>query len=221
MKKIFVLICLASFAFYSNLHAQTTTTTTTENSTVFNFGIKAGINNANVWDEEDQNFRANRKLGLVLGAYAALPIGSLLGFQPEILLSQKGFKGTGILLGTAYAYTRTTTHVDIPLQLQIKPAELITFLIGPQISYLIYQKDVQTSGANSTAQTQEFDNENLRKSTLGFTIGADVNMGRLVASGRLGWDFQNNNADGTSSTPRYKNQWLQLTLGYRIYGNQN
>lgn len=216
MKKSFVIICLASLAWVNSLQAQTTTNTM-DNRTLFTFGVKAGVNNANVWDEESQNFNANRKLGLVFGAFATLPLGSLLGFQPELLFAQKGFKGSGVLLGTEYSFSRTTSHIDIPLQLMVKPSELVTILVGPQISYLIHQKDVYTFGANSTALSQEFDNENLRKSTLGFTAGADVNFTKLVASARLGYDFQNNNGDGTSSTPRYKNRWLQLTLGYKLY----
>lgn len=216
MKKSFIIICLASFAWANTLQAQTATNTI-DSRTLFTFGAKAGINNANVWDEESQNFNANRKLGLVFGAFATLPFGSLLGFQPELLFAQKGFKGSGVLLGTEYSFSRTTSHIDIPLQLMVKPSELVTILVGPQISYLIHQKDVYTFGANSTAQSQEFDNENLRKSTLGFTAGADVNFNKLIASARLGYDFQNNNGDGTSSTPRYKNRWLQLTLGYKLY----
>lgn len=216
MKKLFLFLCLA-FLMLGNPSQAQETTTVLDSRTRFTFGVKAGINNANVWDEESQNFNANNKLGLVFGAFAGFPIGNLLGFQPEFLIAQKGFKGSGFLLGTEYSFSRTTTHVDIPLQLQVKPSALLTLLIGPQISYLIHQKDVYTFGANSTALSQEFDNENLRKSTLGFTAGADVNFTKLVASVRLGYDFQNNNGDGTSSTPRYKNQWLQLTLGYKIY----
>jgi len=215
MKKIFIIVCVSLIGFGQKLDAQTTTAPI-DNRSLFNYGIKAGINNANVWDEESQNFNANRKLGFVFGAFASLPFGTLLGFQPELLIAQKGFKGSGVLLGSEYSFARTTTHIDIPLQLQVKPSEMLTILVGPQISYLIHQRDVFTFGANSTAQEQEFDNENLRKSTLGFTMGADVNFTRLVASGRLGYDFQNNNGDGTSSTPRYKNHWLQLTLGYKI-----
>jgi len=215
MKKTLLFICLLGFTLSNPLQAQTETITV-DSRTTMNFGIKAGVNNANVWDEEAQNFNANRKLGFVFGGFASLPMGSLLGFQPELLIAQKGYKASGVLLGTEYAHTRTTTHIDIPLQLQVKPSELVTILIGPQISYLVHQRDEYTLGANSTAQEQEFDKEDLRKSTLGFTAGADINFTRLVASGRLGYDFQNNNADGTSSTPRYKNRWLQLTLGYKF-----
>jgi len=80
----------------------------------------------------------------------------------------------------------------------------------------MHKKDVYTFGTNSTAQEQEFNNDNIRKNTLGFVAGADFIFSHVVVSGRMGWDFQTNNGDGTNITPRYKNRWLQLTVGFKI-----
>lgn len=182
----------------------------------FEFGIKAGLNGSNVWDEEGQDFRANAKVGFAGGIYFGIPTGKFLGIQPEILLSQKGFKGHGTLFSFPYSFSRTTTYLDIPIQLQIKPAEFLTFVLGPQFSYLLSQKDVRTYGVNSIEQSQEFENENIRRTMLGFVAGADFIYEHLVVSARVGWDFQSNHGDGTSSTPRYKNRWLQLTVGFKI-----
>jgi hypothetical protein len=180
------------------------------------FGIKGGLNSSNVWDEKGQDFRADNKIGFAGGAFLGIPIGKFLGFQPEVLVSQKGFQGSGTLLGTPYSFSRTTTYLDIPLQLQVKPIEFLTIVLGPQYSYLMNQRDVYTYGANSTAQEQEFQNDNVRKNILGFVFGADINISHLVVSGRMGWDFQTNVGDGSSYTPRYKNQWMQLTVGFKI-----
>ncbi|MFZ1703123.1 MAG: porin family protein [Saprospiraceae bacterium] len=180
----------------------------------FEFGAKAGINVSNVWDSQGEEFSADSRVGFAGGVFLGIPIGNILGFQPEVLLSQKGIQGSGTLLGFPYGFTRTTTYLDIPLQLQIKPASFITILAGPQFSYLLKQKDVYTFGANSSDQEQEFKNDNIRKNILGFVGGADLIFKPLVISARVGWDFQTNNGDGTSSTPRYKNQWLQFTLGF-------
>lgn len=180
------------------------------------FGLKAGINYSNVWDEKGQDFKADPRVGFAGGVFISIPLGKYIGIQPEALLSQKGYEGSGTLLGTSYTSSRTTTHFDFPLQFQLKPSEFITLVAGPQLSYLIKQKDKYTLGANSTEQAKEFDNENLRKNTLGFVVGADVIITQVVLSARAGWDFQSNNGDGSSTTPRYKNQWLQFTLGFII-----
>ncbi len=146
-----------------------------------------------------------------------IPIGKIIGIQPEVLISQKGFKGSGSLLGFPYSTSRTTTYIDIPLQLQIKPSEFIHIVIGPQFSYLLNQKDKYTFGSNSQEQEKEFENDNIRKNILGFVVGLDILLAKnLVRTGRVGRDLQNNNGDGSSTTPRYKNQWLQFTLVYKI-----
>jgi len=170
-----------------------------------------------VYDASGENFKANPKMGFAGGAFVAIPIGKYLGFQPEILFSQKGYQSTGTLLGSTYSDTRTTSYLDIPLQLQFKPAEFITFLGGVQYSYLLHQKDVFVFGANEIAQNQAFKNDNARKNIFGAVFGIDINIDHFIISGKACWDLQNNNGDGSSYTPRYKNVWLQVTVGYRLY----
>jgi hypothetical protein len=180
------------------------------------FGVKAGLNLSNIWDDASSDFQYDSKVGGVFGAYVGIPLGSVLGIQPEVLISQKGFQGSGTLLNTPYSFSRTTTFVDVPLQLQIKPTEFFTLLVGPQYSYLIKQKDNYTFGTNSNDQEQEFKNENIRKNILGAVLGADFIFQNFVISARVSWDLQTNKGDGTSSTPRYKNQLAQLTIGLKI-----
>jgi len=213
MKKSIRLIGLALLAFGTQLNAQSSDTDPRE---VFGFGVKAGVNYSNVWDEEGQDFRADSKVGFAGGVFASIPLGKLFGVQPELMLSQKGFQGSGTIIGTPYSFSRTTTFLDIPLLLQVKPAKFVTIVVGPQYSFLLKQKDVYTFGANSVEQEEEFENENIRKNILGFTAGADFHIYKFLISTRVGWDFQNNRGDGTSYTPRYKNQWLQLTVGYKF-----
>src|SRR4051812_47756675 len=72
------------------------------------FGIKAGGNYSNVYDTRDQNFHTDPKIGLATGVFLAIPFGTWFGIQPELLFSQKGFKGKGSVLGADYNLTRTT-----------------------------------------------------------------------------------------------------------------
>ncbi|MFM2019157.1 MAG: hypothetical protein RL007_2813 [Bacteroidota bacterium] len=214
MKNItIVLSVLCIIAATTALQAQTSET---DRRDKFSFGVKAGANYSNVWDEQGQDFNADARLGFAGGIFIGIPIGTFLGVQPELLVSQKGFQASGTLLGQPYSFTRTTTYLDIPLQLQIKPIEYLTIVAGPQYSYLFHQKDIYTLGSNSVAQEQEFNNDNIRKNVLGFVAGGDIIISHVVISGRAGWDFQTNNGDGTSSTPRYKNKWIQFTVGFKI-----
>lgn len=181
----------------------------------FGYGLKAGVNFANVYDEENQDYVAEGKAGFAAGAFLSIPFGKYIGFQPEVMYSQKGFKATSSLLGTDFEFKRTSTFIDIPLQLQIKPVSQLTLLIGPQFSYLIETKN-EFNGNSTTAEEDAINDENFKKTIFGFVIGADVNLESFVISGRAGWDISKSDADGNTTDSRYKNQVIQLTLGYRL-----
>ncbi|MEY4541879.1 MAG: hypothetical protein RLZZ306_3636 [Bacteroidota bacterium] len=183
----------------------------------FSIGLKVGSNFSNVYDSQGDQFTADGKIGLAAGAFLSLPLGKVFGIQPEVIYSEKGFKASGAFLGSNYSATRTTTYVDVPILLAFKPASVLTILAGPQYSFLVRQNNNFTSSLATADQERIFDNDNIRKNTLGLTGGVDINLSKFVISGRAGWDVQNNNGDGTSTTPRYKNAWYQATIGFRIF----
>ena len=189
----------------------------TDNREKFQFGLKAGLNFSNVYDAKGEKFNADGKFGLAGGIFFAIPIGKYLGIQPEIMFSQKGFKGNGSILGSDYSFTRITNYIDIPLQFALKPSEFITLLAGPQVSFLLSQKDVFNSTSVSYTQEQQFKQDNIRKNTFGVIGGFDINIKHFTFGARVACDLQTNAGDGTSSTPRYKNVWFQGTIGYKIY----
>jgi hypothetical protein len=183
---------------------------------MFQFGLKIGSNYSNIYDSNGENFDAKGKFGLAGGVFMAIPISKFLGVQPEVLFSQKGYKQTGTFLGNTYDLTRTTDYIDIPLLLSIKPVNFLTIQLGPQFSFLTKQKDVFKNALATVEQQDEFKNTNIRKNIFCAVGGLDVNIDRVVIGARAGWDIQNNNGDGTSTNPRYKNAWVQATLGFRI-----
>jgi hypothetical protein len=212
MKNV-VLMGVIIIGLHATANAQSATV---ENRNMPHFGLKAGINISNVYDSKGQDFKAKAKIGAALGGFVSIPFGKYIGIQPEILYSQKGFKGTGSILGSPYSYTRTTNYLDIPLLLTIKPVNELTIVVGPQYSFLLSEKNEFENTLFTSVQEQQFDNDNIRKNTLAFLGGADFNFDKVVIGVRAGWDVQNNAGDGTSNTPRYKNVWYQATLGYRF-----
>ena len=217
MKKI-TLIAISLLFLSSSAWAQGDET---DARTLPTFGIKVGLNNSNVYDTKGENFVASSRFGFAGGVFIGIPLGKYIGVQPEVLFSQKGFKSTGSLLGSDYKLERVTNNIDIPLLLQFKPIEYLTILLGPQYSYLIKQTDTYTYGVNSVEQAHQFevDKDNYRKNILSFCIGGDVHYQHVVFGIRANYDFQTNNSNGTTSTPRYKNAWYQFSIGYRLYSN--
>jgi len=206
-KNILIMLSLSLIA--TNIVAQ-------DYSNKIAIGIKGGLNYSNVYDSEGDKFNADAKIGFAAGVFVAVPIGQFFGIQPEVLFSQKGYQSSGSVLGFDYKMTRTSNYIDIPLLFALKPSSSVTVLLGPQYSYLMKQTDVFDNPVSNTVVEEEFDNENIRKNMLGFIGGIDFNFSDIVVGARVSWDLTNNNGDGTSTTPRYKNVLGQLTLGYRF-----
>lgn len=212
MKKVILVFAFATFMFGS-MFAQKSSADFREK---LSFGVKAGVNLSNVYDSQGEQFNADSKLGLAAGVFVALPLGKYFGIQPEILFSQKGYKGSGSILGSDYSFSYTSNYIDVPLLLAFKPISLITIVAGPQYSFLIKDNYTFNSTLINVDQENVFENDNIRKNTLSFLGGIDFNLNRIVIGTRVGWDLQANKGDGTSETPRYKNIWYQATIGFRF-----
>jgi outer membrane protein with beta-barrel domain len=185
-----------------------------DNSPQVRIGLKGGLNIATIIKTNDDNFSSNPLLGFNGGAVLQLPLGRFIAIQPEFLFSQKGYKSTGTSLGTDYDYRKYLNFLDIPILLRINASKYFGIVIGPQYSYLLGTHTVFKSGDATYQQDVQNDNSNVRKNIFGGVIGADINLNRnLFIYGRYTIDFQDNNGDGTSSTPTYKNQVFQFGIG--------
>ncbi|MFZ4106273.1 porin family protein [Flavobacterium sp.] len=213
MKKAILWIVMVTLIVTSSYSQSKVTTDYRDKLTI---GLKAGTNYSNVYDSSGENFVADAKFGIAAGGFISIPLGTYFGIQPEVLFSQKGYKSSGTFLGSSYSMTRTTDHLDIPILVAFKPIEYVTILFGPQYSYLLKQKNDFTGGTISSTQEQNYTNDNIRKNSFSLTGGTDLNINHLVIGLRAGWDVQNNNGDGSSTTPRYKNMWYQATIGFRF-----
>lgn len=208
MKKIMFAL-IVSIMSGSSMYAQSS-------SDQLHIGVKAGANYSNMYDSQNKEYSADGKIGFAAGAFVSIPIGTYFGIQPELLFSQKGFKATNSVFGNDVSLTRTTSYIDVPIFLAVKPSEMVTILVGPQYSFLMKQKDVFSSPITDITTIDDFDNDNIRKNTLCLVTGLDINLNSIVVGARVGWDLFNNNGDGTSTTPRYKNVWAQATVGIRL-----
>lgn len=211
MKKIIICSFLTTCFSIFSINAQDSTSGS-DNRDAFRFGLKAGVNFANVYDEEGEDFVADGKVGFAGGVFATIPLGTVFGIQPELIYSEKGFKSTGSILGIDYDGKRTTSYLDIPVHLQIKPIENFSILVGPQFSYLLKTKN-EFNGLSSE-QEEEINDENFKKGIIGLSVGLDYSINNFLLSARGSWDLSKTDTDGDTSDIRYKNQVIQLTVGY-------
>jgi hypothetical protein len=177
-------------------------------------GLKGGLSMATMLKPSGDNYSSNPLLGFNGGGLLILPLGRVVALQPEVLFSQKGYHADGSSLFGNYDYRRFLNFLDIPLLLRLNLSNSFAIVAGPQYSYLLSTHTDFRSGDASYKQTVNNENDNIRKNIFGGAIGADISLGEnLFLYGRYTIDFKNNNGDGTSSTPAYKNQVVQVGLG--------
>lgn len=187
-----------------------------QSRTGLNFGLKGGINKSNVYDTEGEGFSTDAKTGVAGGIFLQIPLGTVLGLQPEVLYSEKGFKGKQVMQGKDYKFTRTMGYLDVPLLLQIKPAEWFYLVLGPQYSLLLHRKDKFTTKDFIIEGKEAIEGQDLERNTVAAVVGFDINIASFVLSGRAGWDLKKNVGSDNPYSPRYKNAWLQGTVGIRF-----
>ena len=183
----------------------------------FAFGLKAGVNYSDVLPIEEDEFQSSPRSGVAAGLFFSIPINQVVGIQPELLVSQKGFHATGKVLENQYDLTRTTTYLAMPLLISFKPSRVLTLITGPQYSYLLRKRDVFENPASSVIAIEEFENEKFRTSMLSYIGGLDVTLSHFVLGARVGWNISANNDGTPSTTPHYRDIWYQATFGYRFY----
>ena len=180
-------------------------------------GFKGGLSIATMVKTDDKSFSSTPLYGFNGGGVLQLPLGKVIAIQPEVLFSQKGYRAAGTGLAGDYDYRRVANCLDIPLLLRINFSKELGVVVGPQYSYLLSTHTTFKSGATSYQQTVDNDNSNITKNIFGGVLGLDLNLSNNVfLYGRYTIDFKNNNGDGTSSTPAYKNQVFQVGLGFLL-----
>jgi hypothetical protein len=181
-------------------------------------GARVGVNFANMIRTGDDNYKTEFKPGLHAGLTLDIPVVDRLVFAPELMYSQKGYKTSGRTLFDANNdYTITTNFIEIPILLKINAAKGFNIHLGPQVSFLASTTTKFESGSDAYKTTVKEENEGLRKSIVGGVIGVGFSVGTkasLIA--RYALDLQKNNGEGNSQTPEYRNQVIQLGLGFRF-----
>ncbi|MEP6514086.1 MAG: porin family protein [Parafilimonas sp.] len=179
----------------------------TTNAQSFHIGAKAG---ANLGKIQGQSFKSGFDLGYQLGGFIELDFNNNWGIQPELLFSQ-----TTTTVDSTFKsiYTEAIpnlvegkvhlNYLSIPVLLRLNAGKLLTFHLGPQFSVL-------TSSDKTLLQEGK---QAFRNGDLAAILGAQINLGSLKVYGRYDIGLSNvNNFD----SHKWKNQQIQLGLGYRI-----
>lgn len=174
-------------------------------------GLTGGLNIANTVSSRNSDFSTDTKVGANFGLFVDIPIIYPLSFQPEILYSQKGYRAN-----TAYGdFAQRANFIDVPILAKIKLAPAFNVLVGPQVSFLMNTRNTYYDGFNVIYQEKY--NYNGDKTFVGGVLGVSFDLNRNVdLHGRYNIDFQENNPNGSSGTPAFRNQVWQVGLGFKF-----
>lgn len=174
-------------------------------------GLAGGLNIANTVSSRNSDFSTDTKLGANFGLFLDVPIIYPLSFQPEILYSQKGYRAQ-----TAYGdFAQRANFIDVPLLAKIKLAPAFNVLVGPQVSFLMNTRNTYYDGFEVIQQDKYTYNGD--KTFVGGVLGISLDLNRNVElRGRYNIDFQENNPNGSSGTPAFRNQVWQVGLGFKF-----
>ena len=200
MKQAFIVVALL-VAIASPAAAQGTT-----------FGARVGVNFANLsFDPDEEAIDTSTRTAIVAGAFVVIPINPRFAFQPEVLYSEQGAKGTDEL-GTEGTFK--FNYVNIPLLANIGLSDgpnRVSLLVGPQIGF--------RTSAKLKVEDEELDfeeeidlDEDTESTDFGLVAGIAANIRNFVIDARYTHGFSNINADDDDDQ-KIKHRVFTISVG--------
>ena len=196
MKKLFLFMALAVFALNVNAQDETLQAETSQGVT---FGVKAGMNFANLNGDIEEN---DMKLGFHFGGVAEIMFNDKFAVQPELLYSSQGTQFD--FAGETLKYN--LDYINVPVMAKYYVAEGFSVEAGPQVGFLV--------SAKSKFDGDTEDIEDLKSIDFGFNFGAGYKLDSgLNFSARYNLGLSNID-DVDNSDFEIKNGVIQVSVGY-------
>lgn len=127
-------------------------------------GIRGGVNFQNLTGKDDNGDKINNDMltGFNAGLNAEIPVGTDFYFQPGVLYTIKGAKGSDIILGQTIKSEIKISYLELPLNLIYKPMlggghMLLGF--GPYVAFGMSGKVSYSGGGTSQNSDIKFKNK--------------------------------------------------------------
>ncbi len=129
------------------------------------FGVKGGLNIANLTGEDVEN--SDARTAFHIGAMAEIPLSEKFSFQPEILYSSQGIKENDENAELKLDY------LNVPIMMKYYVADKLSIELGPQFGLLL-SADAKVEGEGE-GDVKELFND--------FDFGAGLGLGYKVGNG--------------------------------------
>lgn len=179
-------------------------------------GVKGGVNLSNF--RVDEIADNNMKVGLNLGLFAKLPVGTVFSIQPELLYSSKGakLKYDNFIQGEG-EYRFNMNYLELPVLAMFNIGKQFNIHAGPYVALLTSSniKDMDDDGTIQGARDLDVDNFNRFDYGLAAGIGVDING--FIAGARYSYGLNEVGESGNLSgelVDDSKNSVATLYIGF-------
>ena len=182
-------------------------------SQVLAIGLKAGANFSNIDGSKSVAENYKGKAGFHGGAFVLFKVAKI-GIQPEVLFSKQG---SSYKINTE-SFEANYDYLNVPVIIKIYLPVGLNFQVGPQFGFLT-SGDVEafatgTQTKSSYAAKDLYDGADL---SVAVGLGWDLPFG-LTIDARYNFGVKKNtNGSTTAEAPDFKNQVIQLSVGYKIF----
>ncbi len=198
------------------------------------FGVKAGLNLSTLLvkdDDETLSDDLDMKPGFHVGVTAELPINEMFSFQPEVLVTTKGYKMNEkeTFSGETYKYEYSLNpiYIDIPLLLKANfnvDGAKVYGALGPYIGFGVGGKykyeETYMGDTDSDEEVIEWGNDEEKDDLKRLDAGLSIGVGATVNQIQFGvaYDFGLANISlYTENGLKMNNRVLRVSVGY-IFG---
>jgi hypothetical protein len=220
MKNLIKLLAIVvAFTFATETYAQS-------------FGLKAGVNMANMLMKDDDGTYSDdfkMLLGFHVGAVAELPINDMLSFEPGLLLSTKGFKisESETFFGQTVEIEGSLNmmYIDIPLNLRANfdaGGIGVYALVGPYVGMGLsgkYKYEMSAAGMSESEEEDvkwgSGDDDDFKRLDFGLGIGAGVAFNAFEVGVGYALGLANISAY-TEGGSTISHRVITVSLGYKL-----
>jgi hypothetical protein len=185
----------------------------------FQWGIKAGVNIANVTNSDNM---ADFKPALYAGLFTEFILGKHIGIQPELVYSQQGFMTTTDLSGTGMGGVVDAkyrmNYLNLPILVKLYVVKYLSIDFGPQFGYslsrnvVIDGRTIELDEAMDAANEILGTNYKFNDFDVSFAVGLSYKIeGKFDISARYNIGL-NDYVKGDPS----KHSVIQVGFGYRF-----
>ena len=197
-------------------------TMTTKSFAQVKYGVKAGLNLANMLEKDDDETYSedySMKIGFHLGGTAEIPISEKFSVQPGLLFSTKGFKMKIEGIDGFFEDMNINVnlnYLEIPINAIYKielGSSKLCINTGPYLGYALsgkvsYDKDSESIDIGSS------DDDDLKALDYGFNIGAGIEINDAITIGlQYGLGLGNLSID-TDNGYKLNNRVIGISVGY-------